>query len=247
MPRPDILFMNSQRLQELDRTDVGRELRHEEITHIFREQGALWQHSGNPKDPHVQLTSGKCSNGFVDTARVLRHTNLCMIFADQLRKKLSEKGHKRNRFTTRDIVVGSDHAAATISFALASLLKMQHEFCEKRGEGPNESQLFRRLRLETQQMVLQVEDLVTTAKTLKLVREGIREGNPDTHVVFFPFVATVVNRSTQTTFEGDPIVSLVHYDMQEWEPGDCPLCKAGSEAIRPKGAENWKRLNLAAA
>jgi hypothetical protein len=33
--------------------------------------------------------------------------------------------------------------------------------------------------------------------------------------------------------------------MREWVPGKekCPLCETGSEAIRPKAAGNWARLN----
>jgi hypothetical protein len=31
--------------------------------------------------------------------------------------------------------------------------------------------------------------------------------------------------------------------MPMWTARDCPLCMQGSEAIRPKGKENWDRLN----
>ena len=58
----------------------------------------------------------------------------------------------------------------------------------------------------------------------------------------FPFVAVLVNRSGLTEVGGKKIVALIDRPMPMWTPDECPLCKAGSEAIRAKGSENWARL-----
>ena len=42
---------------------------------------------------------------------------------------------------------------------------------------------------------------------------------------------------------GRTIIALIDQPMNNWEPNECPLCQGGSEAIRPKGKENWDRLN----
>ncbi|MFA4845528.1 MAG: hypothetical protein WC654_03150 [Patescibacteria group bacterium] len=132
-----ILAMDLRALRRLMYKDVWKErgpLSHEEIRHIFEACDALWIHKGDPRTPHAELTSGKCSNGFVDVLRVLRYTNLCQLMADQLVQRLHEQ-----RGGVVDWVIGSDHAGATLSFAVASLLNAQHDFTEK---GPDKTQVY---------------------------------------------------------------------------------------------------------
>lgn len=228
----NVLEMGLKELRTLTCGDFPGRMTPAEFRHIFEVCGALWLHLRNPKAPHAELTSGKCSNGFVDVLRVLRYTNLCEIMADQTVKKclhLCDAG----KF---DWVIGSDHAGATFSYAVAKNLGAQHDFTEK-GEG--KSQKWKRFEIQPGEIVLQVEELVTTTGTLEEVRKGIREGNPH-KVQFAPFVLVLVHRSKADTFENTPIVSFIHYDIEVWEPENCPLCKAGSERIKPK--QNWARL-----
>jgi orotate phosphoribosyltransferase len=237
---PNILKMDFSTLRVLMLHDVRRILTPEEITHIFQACQAHWQHSGDPKRPHAELTSGKCSNGFVDTLRVLRYANLCLILADQIVRMIrAHHDHTlpdiRNPAST-DWVIGSDHAGATLSFSVAFHLNALHDFTEKGSDG---SQLWKRFAIDPGQRVLQVEELITTTKTLNLVRQGIRAGNQE-EVEFMPYTATLVHRSPTPAFEGGPILSLVHYDIETWEPDQCPLCQAGSKRIKPKA--NWKEL-----
>ena len=181
--------------------------------------------------PHAELTSGKCSNGFVDVLRVLQYPNLCELLACQLVMKLEATYRGPIHWA-----VGSDHAGATISYAVANWLLAKHAFTEK---GLDKTQLWKRFVIEPEEVVLQVEDLVTTLGTLRAVREGIRQGNPHP-VTFAPVVLTLVHRSDVYEFEGAPIVYLAHYDIQTRSPEECPLCKAGSVRLRPK--ENWAKL-----
>lgn len=48
----------------------------EEILSWFDICDAYWAHSGNASDPHAELTSGMCSNGFFDCLRVLKYVIL---------------------------------------------------------------------------------------------------------------------------------------------------------------------------
>lgn len=212
----------------------------EEVTHILKLCDAIWIHSGDPKDPHVELTSGKCSNGFVDVLCALRYTNVCEICGHQLVKKIEatlwpDEGDG-DYDGIIDWAIGSDHAGAAISHSVATFLGVQHDFTEK---GPNKTQVWKRFPIQPGEAVLQVEDLMTTALTMLAVRQGIREGSVYS-VDFAPVVATLVHRSKVYEIEESPVIYLVHYDIDDWEPADCPLCKAGSERLRPK--QNWDML-----
>ena len=88
------------------------------VTHTLELCEALWLHSGDPKMPHAELTSGKCSNGFVDVLRALRYTNVCDILAYHMVHALEDKideienGENANTMMYRPLgwVIGSDHA-----------------------------------------------------------------------------------------------------------------------------------------
>lgn len=208
----------------------------EEFAHLGKIARAFWLHSGDPVAPHAELTSGKCSNGFIDTLRLLRFTNICEILATALVRQIEKHPAFRTQF---DWVIGSDHAGAAFSHSVAQHWGVQHDFTEK-GEG--KAQLWKRFTIEPEETVLQVEELMTTAGTLAAVREGIRRGNAHP-VKFAPMSAVLVHRSDVYDYEG-PIVYFAHYDIQVWEPADCPLCQAGSKRVRPK--TNWDELTLAA-
>ncbi len=210
----------------------------EDVTRILEQRDALWIHSGNPKDPHAELTSGKCSDGFVDVLRALRYTDDCMLLAEGLVTLL-----RKNYSGPVDWVVGSDHAGAALSHSVAILFHAKHDFTEKKEElGDGEmvkEQLWRRFEIKPGDMVLQVEDLITTTGTLLRVRQGIRAGNHSS-VRFVPFSLVLVHRSDVYEIEGEPILYLAHYDIRTWEPADCPLCRAGSKRLRPK--KSWAEL-----
>lgn len=204
----------------------------EEVRHLFKLCDALWLHSGNPAAPHAELTSGKCSNGFIDSLRCIRYSYLCHFLAEQLVKKF------KTAYPTLgvDWVIGSDHAGAAFSHSVAFLLHTQHDFTEK---GGGKSQVWKRFEIKPEESVLQVEELITTTSTLQAVREGIRAGN-QSPVTFAPVSLTLIHRSQIYEFEGMPIFYLAHYDIDVWEPSDCPLCAQGSKRLRPK--QNWKEL-----
>lgn len=240
----EILGLDASALGSINEWDFeGRDIMSEEVDHLFRLCQALWLHNGDPGRPHAELTSGKHSNGFVNTGQVLVYTNLNRLLARAL---LSVYRH--HRYAERggiawpcdpDWVVGSDHAAATFSYEVAVSCGARHDFTEKADEGSIKRQSWKRHVIQPGEAVLQVEELVTTLATLRAVREGILRGNPHS-VTFTPAVLTLVHRSDETEFQGVPILALRHYSIQTWDPAECPLCLAGSEAIRPK--QRWAEL-----
>jgi orotate phosphoribosyltransferase len=242
----EILSLSAADLRGISEWDYeGRKITPEEVDHLFRLCDALWLHNGDPLRPHVELTSGKHSNGFVNTSKVLVYTNLNRLLASALlnlyrQHCYAERGGQAWACDP-DWVVGSDHAAATFSYEVAAACGARHDFTEKADEGTSKRQLWKRHVIPPGETVLQVEELVTTLATVRAVREGIRQGNSHP-VTFAPAILTLVHRpsDSETEFEGSPILSLRRYDIQTWEAGECPLCLGGSEAIRPK--QRWAEL-----
>lgn len=215
----------------------------DEVTHVLKIADCFWMHSGKPKDPHASLTSDKCSNGFINVLVALSYTQICDLLGAMIALKICTEypgldGHKT-------WVAGSAYAALDLSYTVALCLGARHLSLEK---GPDGGQICQRFQIAPDETVIQVEELVTTLKTMDAVRRAIIEGNKASDgglipVRFAPFVATLVHRSPVEEFEGGPILWLAHYDIDTWGPGDCPLCAQGSERIKPKvPAENWLRL-----
>lgn len=224
---------------------IGRILSPDEVRHLLELCGALWTHSGEPRAPHAELTSGNCSDGFVDVLRATRYANVCRIFASQLVQKSNvDRLMADSRVSW---VVGSDHAGATISFAVAESLHAKHDFTEKVVGTPDgkSTQAWKRFTIAPEEIVLQVEDLVTTMKTLADVQSALQRAHPENIVRFAPIALTVVNRSGTSLYNGMHIISLLNVDINVWKPEFCPLCKQGSKRLRPK--QNWTELTGQAA
>jgi len=62
------------------------------IEKIFKEKRACWIHSGDPAEPHVELSSGLCSNAYFNCSRVLCDPILVEELARLLGNKLKQAG-----------------------------------------------------------------------------------------------------------------------------------------------------------
>jgi len=220
-----------------------RVLTAEEILKWFELYDAVWVYdSTDPKAPHAELTSGKCSNGFFDCMRILRNPKLCEILACQLVRKLKEAGIEKV-----DWVIGSPYAAITFSYEIAKGFNAIHAFTEKDPkiiptDSPGKKRmLWQRMQIPKDAVVLQAEELITTSSTFKEVRWAVEQGNYEP-VNFLPVVGALVHRPPKlpVDYNGIKIVSLVETEVWAVEQKDCPLCKIGSPRYRPK--ENWKKL-----
>lgn len=231
-PEEILAIKDTKGLQELPSEMIGfrYEMSWPEFDHILSVCDGLWLHSGSFSDPHVELTSGDCSNGFVDVLRALRFSNICQILAYQAVRELA-----RAYSGPVDWVVGSDHAGADFSHSVAIVTGAQHDFTEK---GPDKTQKWKRFVIEPNAVVVQAEELMTTSGTLMAVRQGIQESHQ--YPINFAPSLVLVHRSDVYEIEGKPIIYFVHYDIKVWDPKSCPLCKAGSKRLRPK--QNWAEL-----
>jgi len=223
----------SKELLDLRMEAVLRLLSADELEAIMKACDCHWIHNGDPQAPHAELTSGKCSNGFINLRLVLCRLNLCQIMANQLIRLLTA------RYSGRiDWVMGSATASTNLAYEVARQLGAQTWPMQK---GPEKTQLLESMVIPDDAVILHVEELMTTAGTARAVREGIRKVSPN--VKFVPFLPVIAHRPEPgdcTGVDNSKVIYLAHYDIWTADPKDCTLCKQGSKPLRP--AKNWQEL-----
>ncbi len=221
---------------------AGRSMTRVEFEHIFRVCGAFWMFDyerDRATTPHALLTAGGHSDGFINCLQVFSYPELLELFAAELAKVVQD-----NYDGPVDWVVSSAYAAITLGQRVASMLGARSHCTEKRtGPDGQELQVWSRFTVGPEEVVIDVEELVTTATTALRVISGINAGH--THrVTYAPVIATLVDRRDKDAdpmVEGARVVSPFRYDnIHVWQPGECPLCAAGSPSVRPK--LDWQYL-----
>lgn len=217
---------------------VGRDVSVEEMLDWFDACDAAWVHSGNPSDPHAELTSGKCSNGFFDCLRVLKYVNLSEILATQLARKIRAAiGEQRV-----DWVIASPMAGITFGHDVARALGARIFMFTEKDPNDKDAMLWKRMAIPEGETVLQIEELTTTAKTLNAVQTAVNTGNP-TPVNWLPYIGIFVHRPPQLpvgSYGDRQVIPLIEKAVWAVDPGECQLCANGSVRYRPK--THWAEL-----
>jgi orotate phosphoribosyltransferase len=208
----------------------------------YKEKGALWIHDGNPKRPHALLTSGKHSNGFFNSRLVIPDDVLLCEAASDLLELFVQQGGDVSKVHG---VVGPQTGATKLAELLSDqvmALTMDYCFFASPAKNENEGQksmIFNDedLGILPGSLVLLCEDVLTTGGSVDLTATAVTSAGG----IALSFLLVLVNRSGLTEASGKKIVALIDRPMPMWTPDECPLCKEGSEAVRPK--DNWTCLN----
>ncbi len=210
----------------------------------YKRKGALWVHDGNPVRPHALLTSGKHSNGFFNSRLVIESEELLSMAARDLVTKLLRIDSYV--IDSLDCVVGPATGATKLAMLIArdinSYFPPDHWrfwYSPKKGETENGRIMVFQENMHPYRYdeVLLCDDVLTTGGSLKLTENAVERDS----AFVLPFVLVLVNRSGFKSVNGKRIISLVDREMPIWKKDECPLCKNGSKAIRPK--DNWELLN----
>lgn len=227
-------------LRALDPRDYRKQvMTPSQVLALFENEDACWFYQGEPcsERPHAELTSGLCSNGFIDCLRVLRYPNIAEVLGFQLARLL------RDMKVRPDWVVSSAYAAITFGHEVAKAMKAIFMLAEKDPQDPQAKRMvWRRMTIPTGARVLQVEELITTSGTFQEVRRAVEEGNAEKPVVFISDVGALVHRPPKLPIEyGDRrVIALIEREIQAFKPEECPYCKIGSTRYRPK--THWREL-----
>lgn len=206
-----------------------------QVLELYRRENAVWlfDYDGDPLAPHAQLTSGLCTDGYVNSDLVLCDPVVVTLLATFLIEKLQ----RRNAVLPVDWVVGSAYGAITFSFEVARQLNVRHGFVKKDPWDPKrmvwDGTIFGGA------LVLRVEEIITTLRTAVDVQRAVEAANPES-VRFLPDVATVIYRPVRAQGGLIDVIALATREIPTWPRSECPLCRQGSPSLRPK--QNWREL-----
>ncbi|MQA00441.1 MAG: orotate phosphoribosyltransferase [Dehalococcoidia bacterium] len=161
---------------------------------------------------HFQLNSGRHSDRYLEKFNLLqwpRYTELvCRKMADAM------------RHLEPQTVAGPTTGGLLLAYELARQLGVRGIFAE-RDEGGGRS-FQRDFRLEPGERVLVVDDILTSGISLNDTIEAVRRvgGEP-------VGVTVVVDRSGGKVDFGLPFVAATEFELQTYDPADCPLCREG--------------------
>ena len=168
---------------------------------------------------HFCLTSGLHSDIYFQCAKLYQYPDI----TEQLGKKLAEKLSD----IEFDTIVAPAIGAVIIGYETAKQSKKRNLFVERKD---GVMQLRRGYSLKKGEKVVIIEDVITTARTIKETMEAIKEFEPEVVAV-----GCIVDRTKGKTEYN--IKSLMQIDPVVYEPDNCPLCREGIPLVKPGSRE----------
>lgn len=168
---------------------------------------------------HFCLTSGLHSNIYFQCAKLYQYPDI----VEKIGKKLAE-ALKDVEF---DTIVAPAIGALIIGYETAKQAGKRNLFVERKD---GVMQLRRGYQLSKGEKIVIIEDVITTAKTIKETIDATKDFGVEVAAV-----GCIVDRTCGKT--GLNIKSLMQIDPVTYEPDKCPLCKEGLPLVKPGSRE----------
>jgi orotate phosphoribosyltransferase len=186
---------------------------------------------------HFKLSSGNHSQYYLQSAKVLEDPKTAKLLADALAVQIRESG------LNIDTVCAPALGGLIAGFALATALDKRSIFAERVN---GEMQIRRGFEIKPGERVLVCEDIITTGGSALEAARAIEALGGE--VVAFAALAnrgfckrdgSALDRKENCSLpENKPLFALADFDFDMYAPDNCPLCKDGSEAIKPGSRGN---------
>ncbi|MDR0910818.1 MAG: orotate phosphoribosyltransferase [Spirochaetaceae bacterium] len=173
---------------------------------------------------HFLLSSGRHSNRYFQCARLFQFPDKAALALENVVKTL-KKEIEEGRLHI-DYVCGPAIGGIIAAYEVARQLGLPAIFTERNEEGA--MSLRRGFSLKPGDKVLLAEDVVTTGKSSGEAALALKACGAE-----IVAEACVVNRSGKEQPLDWPLYPACTIEAQTWDAKDCPLCKAGSTAIKP--------------
>ena len=183
---------------------------HEPVLGLFRRLGALLE-------GHFLLSSGLHSAGYLQSALVLQHPRE----AEALGAAIAE----RVRSLGASAVLSPALGGIVIGQEVGRALGVRALFAERQGGA---LALRRGFALAAGEPVLVVEDVVTTGGSTRETIDLARAAG-----AMVVGAASIIDRSGGRLVLDVPFASLATVSFPTHPPGSCPLCAAGTPAVKP--------------
>jgi len=181
-----------------------------EILRVFRQHAALLE-------GHFILSSGLHSDRYIQCALLLQYPHVAERLCFELAGKLRHLG--------ASVVAAPALGGIIVAHEVARALGVRALFTERQ-EGV--MTLRRGFSLNLGEPTLVVEDVITTGGSTRETMSCIEQAGGK--VVG---VGALVDRSGGQADLGVPKAALLTLVIQNYAPGDCPLCKSGIPPIKP--------------
>ena len=168
---------------------------------------------------HFCLTSGLHSDIYFQCAKLYQYPDIVEKIAKKLAETLKE--------VEFDTIVAPAIGALIIGYETAKQSGKRNLFVERKD---GVMQLRRGYQLSKGEKIVIIEDVITTAKTIKETIEATKE-----YGVEVAAVGCIVDRTCGKT--GLNIKSLMQIEPVTYEPENCPLCKQGVPLVKPGSRE----------
>ena len=186
---------------------------------------------------HFKLSSGNHSQFYLQSAKVLEDPKTAKLLAEELAKEIKASG------ITIDTVCSPALGGLIAGFALATALDVRFIFAERVN---GEMSIRRGFEVKEGEKVLMCEDIITTGGSAMEAAAVVKEFGGE-----IVGVAALANRGFCHREGSDietkqncklpqniPFFALADFTFEMYAPEECPLCKDGSEAIKPGSRGN---------
>ena len=180
-----------------------------DIAALLKETGALLH-------GHFRLSSGLHSPNYVQCALLLEHPKNAKAIGEELARASS--GHPSK-------IVSPALGGVVIGYTVAEAFHVPFVFTERK-EG--QMTLRRGFRIDRDEPVIIVEDVVTTGKSTRETAKVVEEHGGK--VIGF---ASILNRSGKANPFDAQYSSLLTLDLETFDEAACPQCKRGTPLDSP--------------
>ena len=186
---------------------------------------------------HFKLSSGNHSQFYLQSAKVLEDPKIAKILAEALAKEIKASGLEI------DTVCAPALGGLIAGFALATALNVRSIFAE-RVDG--EMNIRRGFEVAKGEKVLMCEDIITTGgSAMEAARVVESLGGKIIGIAALANRGFCKRQNSDVTTKANcklpqdiPFFALEDFTFEMYPPESCPLCKNGSEAIKPGSRGN---------
>jgi orotate phosphoribosyltransferase len=166
---------------------------------------------------HFELSSGLHSPNYLQCALALQYPSDASMYGRMIAEKFVDKNV--------DAVASPAIGGLIVGYAAAQALNVRFIWTERQN---GMMTLRRGFSVKKGERFLVVEDVITTGGSTRECIDVLTAAGANVIGA-----ASIIDRSNGAADVGVPRVSLTQLEVPSYKPEECPLCSAGSQAIKP--------------
>ncbi len=185
---------------------------------ILKETGAVME-------GHFKLTSGFHSQHYLQCAKLLQYPEKTYEVAREIPlivgKEISD---------CTQTIISPAIGGILFGYMAAYVMGKKMIFAERKTD---KMELRRGFEIKRGENIIIAEDVITTGGSVKEIIDICKERQANIKAI-----VSIVNRSENINFGEIPYYYLIKFDIEKYDPSDCPLCKNNIELNYPGSKKN---------